>query len=288
MVKQDLVKWKNLYLSVSTDFPSNYFYATDKAYPIIVICHGFIGTKVGVNRLFVKAAKELREQGYIIVRFDYMGCGESEGDYGENTFAGFIEQTNVILTFAKAIPKVDPTDVTLIGHSLGGAVALLTATEFKEENVIDRLILWSAVGRPFNDISTILDGHFPSAMANGVSKPSDYKGYQIHESFLQSFKKYEPIKLSSRFNGDVLIIHGEEDEEIDVQYAKEYEYGFNSRKHGSCFSRTIPGACHTYSSSFSYHKLMAATKEWLQTGSLQQSEWHSARYFEDACEVSEW
>ena len=65
--------------------------------PVILICHGFIGSKTGVDRLFVKAARSFCDQGYITVRFDYAGCGESIGDYGESTFDSLLEQTNFVI-----------------------------------------------------------------------------------------------------------------------------------------------------------------------------------------------
>lgn len=47
--------------------------------PLAVICHGFVGSRIGVDRLFVKTARELAEDGYLVLRFDYIGCGESSG-----------------------------------------------------------------------------------------------------------------------------------------------------------------------------------------------------------------
>ena len=56
----------------------------------IIICHGFIGSKVGVDRLFVKAAEEFTMDGAIVLRFDFAGCGESSGNYGETGLDAFI------------------------------------------------------------------------------------------------------------------------------------------------------------------------------------------------------
>lgn len=45
--------------------------------PLAVICHGFVGSRIGVDRLFVKTARELAEDGYLVLRFDYIGCGRA-------------------------------------------------------------------------------------------------------------------------------------------------------------------------------------------------------------------
>ncbi|MDF2725621.1 MAG: permease, partial [Paenibacillus sp.] len=68
--------------------------------PLIVICHGFIGSRVGVDRLFVNASRQFAEAGYMVLRFDYAGCGESTGDYGAGGLNAMIEQTRTVLDYA--------------------------------------------------------------------------------------------------------------------------------------------------------------------------------------------
>ena len=54
--QSQFIQWKNETLAATIDFPKNLVFG--KQYPFIIICHGFIGSKVGVDRLFVKAAEE--------------------------------------------------------------------------------------------------------------------------------------------------------------------------------------------------------------------------------------
>ncbi|CAG9622468.1 alpha/beta hydrolase family protein [Sutcliffiella rhizosphaerae] len=259
MRKHTNLLWKDINLSVSIDYPASYFANTYQKSPAIIICHGFIGSKVGVNRLFVKACEELKKIGYVVVRFDYAGCGESEGHYGKNTLRGFIEQTKEVLNFVKSLDKIDSNQLTLIGHSLGGAIA--TICSVNEENV-KRLILWSAVGNPYKDIQII--------MSRETTNIHDYYGYTFHTEFFESLKEANPIKLCSFFKGDVLIIHGDADEDIPVQYAALYEKDFLSRSLGTCNRFTISEADHTFSRSDSFKKLIGITKDWLLDGYLQK------------------
>ncbi|KPB06003.1 alpha/beta hydrolase family protein [Bacillus sp. CHD6a] len=253
--------WKDLNLSVSLDYPPSYSSDKGTAFPIVIICHGFIGSKVGVNRLFVKACDALNELGYVLIRFDYAGCGESEGDYGSNTLDGFIDQTKAVLNFAKTLSCVDPSSITLIGHSLGGAVATLAS--LKEPDV-KRLILWSPVGNPSKDICEIIQ--------KGSNNLYDYQGYCISEAFITSLEDHQPIELCPFFLGDVLIIHGEADEEIPVQYATQYANAFNTRTNGNCQLYTIKEANHTYSSTTTYQELITITKQWVMERALEKSE----------------
>lgn len=90
-----------------------------KRVPLVVICHGFVGNRIGVDRLFVKTARELAEGGYFVLRFDFAGCGESTGEYGKQGLESMINQTRTVLDYAVNCADIDPTKVTLIGHSLG-------------------------------------------------------------------------------------------------------------------------------------------------------------------------
>ena len=45
--------------------------------PLVIICHGFVGSRIGVDRLFVKTARAFAEDGYMVIRFDYIGCGRA-------------------------------------------------------------------------------------------------------------------------------------------------------------------------------------------------------------------
>src|SRR5690348_11706652 len=114
-------------------------------WPIIIICHGFIGSRIGVDRLFVKAARELSSKGFLVLRFDYGGCGESTGDYGNGGLDVMIEQTRSVIDYGLSIDCVDLSRVILLGHSLGGAAALLTAAR---DHRVKTLVMWSAVAYP--------------------------------------------------------------------------------------------------------------------------------------------
>lgn len=53
--------------------------------PGLVLCHGFTGNKIGLHRLFVKAARYFSHLGFAVLRFDFSGCGDSDGNYEDIT-----------------------------------------------------------------------------------------------------------------------------------------------------------------------------------------------------------
>ncbi|CAM3014234.1 alpha/beta fold hydrolase [Paenibacillus sediminis] len=236
--------------------------------PLIVICHGFVGNRIGVDRLFVETARELSSKGYLVVRFDYAGCGESTGAYGKEGMESMINQTRTVLDYATSCCDVDLTRVTLIGHSLGGAVALHTAVRDRR---VKNLVLWSAVGYPFNDIVKITGRDtYDRAVKEGAA---DYLGYSFTPNYFESLAAFQPFQEALKFSGDVLVIHGTSDEVIPVDYAFLYQKLFWMRPEGCCDKEIIFQANHTYSSGPHRAELLQKTQNWLSDKEAIQTDW---------------
>jgi len=228
------------------------------ATPLVVICHGFVGSRIGVDRLFVKTARELTGAGITVLRFDYAGCGESEGDYGAGGLDAMVDQTRAVLDHALAMPGIDKEEVTLLGHSLGGAVAILTASADKR---VRKLVLWSPVANPFGDIVRIVgtDVH-EKALREGRA---DYLGYGLTDGYFKSLSAHHPFQEARKFAGPILLVHGTGDEVIPVDYSFLYHRIFRIRRDGYCDKEIVPGANHTFSSEQSVTAVIERTKGWL-------------------------
>ncbi|AOZ93591.1 alpha/beta hydrolase [Paenibacillus crassostreae] len=238
--------------------------------PLVIICHGFVGNRIGVDRLFVKTARELADEGYMVVRFDYIGCGESTGNYGDEGMESMIDQTRTVLDYTLACADVDPTRVTLIGHSLGGAVAILTAGRDRR---VKNLVLWAAVGYPFNDIVKITGREvYETAVKKGGS---DYLGYDLTPKFFESLAPFQPFQQAGKFNGNVLVIHGTSDDSIPVDYAFLFQKIFWMRAEGRCDKEIIFQANHTFSSGLHQEQLLHKTKHWLNEQEDIQQDWQN-------------
>ncbi|PAD73423.1 alpha/beta hydrolase family protein [Paenibacillus campinasensis] len=236
--------------------------------PLVVICHGFVGSRIGVDRLFVKTARQLSAEGYMVIRFDYIGCGESSGSYGSEGLESMIAQTRSVLDYGVSCADVDPTRVTLIGHSLGGAVAIHTAVRDRR---VKNLVLWAAVGYPFNDIVKIT-GRDVYDMSVKEGK-ADYLGYELTPVFFESLATVQPFQEAVRFAGNVLVIHGTSDEIIPVDYAFLYQKVFWMRQEGRCDKEIIFQGDHTFSAGPQREQLLNRTTAWLNGLESAQQEW---------------
>lgn len=91
----------------------------------IVFCHCFTCTKETITTF--RLSRLLAEQGYGVLRFDFTGLGESEGDFSDTTFKTTQDDLVSAINFLKQHYKA-PT--FLMGHSLGGTTALSVAQQF--------------------------------------------------------------------------------------------------------------------------------------------------------------
>jgi len=102
-------------------------------HPTLLLLHGFPG-----NELNADIAQAVRRAGWNAVIFHYRGAWGSEGEF---TFTHVLEDSAAVFAalhepaFAKA-HRVDPTRVSLYGHSMGGFSALLTGARTPEARCV--------------------------------------------------------------------------------------------------------------------------------------------------------
>jgi alpha-beta hydrolase superfamily lysophospholipase len=93
--------------------------------PAFMVLHGFGSNKdSGVPRT---AAELFASLGYVALRFDMRGCGESEGARGRVICLEQVEDTRHALEFLQTRAEVMPDRIAVYGQSFGAAVAVYAA-----------------------------------------------------------------------------------------------------------------------------------------------------------------
>jgi len=113
-----------------------------------LFAHCFSCSKESRAARYVSAA--LAEQGIATLRFDFTGLGESEGTFGDTTFARDVED---IVSAADALRALHRAPALLVGHSRGGTAALAAAAQIPEAVGV------ATIGAPFrsSDLAGALD-----------------------------------------------------------------------------------------------------------------------------------
>ncbi|HVA15490.1 MAG TPA: alpha/beta hydrolase [Stellaceae bacterium] len=92
--------------------------------PAFMVLHGFGSNSSSSN--CVLPAEMLSDWGYVALRFDFRGCGESEGKRANAVCLEQVEDTRNALSFLETRGEVDGKRVAVVGSSFGAAVAVYT------------------------------------------------------------------------------------------------------------------------------------------------------------------
>ena len=93
--------------------------------PGLVLCHGFGGSCRGAGH--PELATALEQAGYVVLRFDFRGCGQSAGRRGDIIVDEEIADLRHAIDFLATQSCVDAARIGVIGASLGGSVAIEVA-----------------------------------------------------------------------------------------------------------------------------------------------------------------
>src|SRR5438067_2305556 len=93
--------------------------------PAFMVLHGFGSNKD--SSVPAAATKLFTSLGYVVLRFDMRGCGESEGKRGRTICLEQVEDTRHALEFLQTRDEVQKDRIAVYGQSFGAAVAVYSA-----------------------------------------------------------------------------------------------------------------------------------------------------------------
>jgi dipeptidyl aminopeptidase/acylaminoacyl peptidase len=190
--------------------------------PAVLMCHGLTGQRIEAHRLFVKASRALAAAGIASLRFDFLGSGESDGDFRQMTVTGELADALVAADYLARRRRVDRGRLGILGLSLGGMVTALVlgrTARFKSA------ALWSAAARMrWTDVLT------PAQVRRWRQRGYlNLGGMCLGAGFLGDLARHDPLADIARSTADVLIVHGTEDASVPVGQAREYERALRRR-----------------------------------------------------------
>ena len=107
---------------------------------MIILCQAIGQEYIHGHRACYQLATKLAAQGYAVLRFDYFGCGDSEGDFEE----GGLNQwtTDILSAVDEAQARFGSGEVCLIGYRIGATLAIKAAESIPD---IHSLVLWEPI-----------------------------------------------------------------------------------------------------------------------------------------------
>ena len=110
----------------------------------------------------VHIARALTAERIAVLRFDFTGLGESEGDFADTTFSGNVAD---LVAAARWLEGRGMAPTLLVGHSLGGAAVIRAAGELPGVKAV------VTIGAPADPghVAHLFGGSRPVIAANSVN-----------------------------------------------------------------------------------------------------------------------
>lgn len=189
---------------------------------LVIYFHGFTGNKSEHAKHFVNFSRLISKEGYASLRLDFSGNGESDGEFYDFTMDTLISDAKLIIEYALTIQGVKK--YTLLGFSMGGAVATYMSSIYKDK--ISKLILWS----PATNICELIQKHYQNQVKAEEGKVPGT--FEISKKMEESTYHYDITENAHLFTNPVLIINGKKDLSVNYMYAVRLSVIFhNTRLH---------------------------------------------------------
>ena len=182
-------------------------------HPVCIIFHGFTGQKTGTKFSYVQLARLLEAKGIATFRFDFLGSGESDLNFKDMTFKDELACARIILE--ETLKMENCTEVYLLGHSMGGAVASELAKLYPD--VIKKMVLWA----PAFNLPAALD-YLTGKMEPNQEGFYDHGGFEISQDFVDDILARDFYQNLDTYKNDLLVIHGSEDKTVPYDISKIY------------------------------------------------------------------
>ena len=234
-----------------------FFDENGKEKEIVLFCHGYKGYKDwGAWDL---VAESFADQGYFFAKMNFSHNGgtiEQPIDFpdleafGKNNFIIELDDLETVMDWLSASADFSKetrgNGLTLIGHSRGGGIVLLKASE---DERVRRVITWAGVSDYGSRFPTgeALEQWKKDGVAhvhNGRTKQDMPHYFQFYTSFKEHEERLTIRKAVSNLKIPMLVVHGEQDETVPIEEARNLKK-WNDR----ATVNIVPGANHTFGSS---------------------------------------
>ncbi len=226
--------------------------------PGVLCCHGLTGTRVGSCYRFVQLARQLVESNIACLRFDFRGCGESDGRFEDVTVSQFIEDVHAAMAALADIPACDATNLGVAASSFG---ALTASLALADETALRCLTLWAPVARMRPLVVASLDGKAKALLDK--QGWLDHNGHRLGRAFLSDIPTADaPVELA-KHSRPTLIFHGRGDQSVPVEHGKAYEAALVAA-HIDVRLEILPTDDHGMRSVAMNERIVADSAEWFR------------------------
>ncbi|MBE0422353.1 MAG: alpha/beta hydrolase [Lutibacter sp.] len=204
-----------------------------KAYAIFAHCFTCNKNLTAVRTI----GKTLNEKSIAVLRFDFTGLGESEGDFEHTNFSSNIED---LYSAAQFLEENYRAPSLLIGHSLGGAAVIYASAKIPSIKAI------ATIGAPSNPehVSHLFRSNIDEINQTGSALVCiGGREFTIKKQFIEDIQGKNLKQILDKFRNSLLIMHSPQDTTVGIENAAEI---YSAARHPKSFV-SLNGADHLLS-----------------------------------------
>lgn len=177
-------------------------------------------------RAISNITRALNAGGVAVMRFDFTGLGESEGDFADTNFSSNVDD---LVTAANWMAEEYEAPALLIGHSLGGAAVLRAALSLPDVKAV------ATIGAPADP------GHVQHLLQNGLKEIAETgearlilagREFTIKKQFLDDLEASSMRKCIRELKRALIVFHAPLDNTVGIDNAGEI---FTQARHPKSF-----------------------------------------------------
>ena len=175
----------------------------------------------------VRISRGLAAAGWRVLRFDFTGLGQAEGDFADTHFSSDVGD---LLSAARWMAEEHGAPALLVGHSLGGAACLAAAGKLPEVRAV------VTIGAPSEPAH--LQRHFDEGALARIETEGEAtvhlggRPFQVRQAFLDDLAEWRLREHIAALGRPLLILHSPADGVVDISEATRI---FMAAKHPKSF-----------------------------------------------------
>lgn len=179
-----------------------------KSHNAVLLISGFASGKEEWDDFLVDYAMALNKAGFLTLRFDRAGIGESEGEFLESTLESELDDCIAAYRFL----KTKCNNIFIAGHSMGGTLAIMLASRVKPTAI--------AISSPATSIANVFEKIFTKSQILKIEReeklqmPKKWQSFGIKffgKKYWKFRQKFNITKYAKFVKSPTLIIYGNMD-----------------------------------------------------------------------------
>ena len=159
-----------------------------------------------------RISRELAARGLAVLRFDFTGLGNSQGDFGNSNFSTNVQD---LLSASRALEDSGYEVKLLIGHSLGGAAVLACAHQLPG---VQAVVTIGAPAEP-RHVEHLLTGRLEAIEEGEAEVKLGARTFTIKKQFLDDIREHSLREKIGSLGKALLVFHAPLDNTVGIENA---------------------------------------------------------------------